>query len=122
MQTQMFLIKLCNSKFFSIKRVLSLLCVCFNRIFLSSLEVRRSPMDVSGVISSKKYCVASKAESGSSCSLGISDRKKTNKQRCIISQNHLEEFCGYCCTPTRHDVHLVEDLQLLDEVAMIQNA
>lgn len=51
-------------------------------------------MDVSGVISSKKYCVASKAESGSSCSLGISERKKQNKDvsylqgSCVITAAH----------------------------------
>lgn len=37
------------------------------------------PMDVSGVMSSKKYWVASKAESGSSCSWMTSGGKKTNK-------------------------------------------
>lgn len=31
-------------------------------------------------------------------------------------------ICRFCCTPTRHDVHLVEELQLLDEVPVIQNA
>lgn len=40
------------------------------------VNVRSLPMDVSGVMSSKKYWVASKAESGSSCSWLISGRKE----------------------------------------------
>lgn len=93
-------------------------------------------------MSSKKYCVASKAESGSSCSWGISgggggkSKDSTNlpheslisfilvtRNKSVNLQINLWSTVDSAAPPpTRHDVHLVEELQLLDEVPVIQNA
>lgn len=56
-------------------------CVC-RKPAIGSQSVQSLPSDVSGVMSSKKYCVASNAESGSSCSWVISGREDFWNIRC----------------------------------------